>query len=423
MTIAIICIFIVGYILIAMETVTGMNKAAIALLMAVLCWSLFYMGFGATPENSSALTKALGETSEILFFLLGAMAIVEVVDANGGFNFVRKSLRSRSKRGLLWKLTIITFILSAVLDNMTTAIVMVMVLNKVVTDTRDKLIYSSMVILAANSGGAFSPIGDVTTIMLWVKGNISTSGVIKSLFLPSLASIAVPAAILSFMLKGRLAADDTFTKQELNEGDTKINPVFIIGVGGLLSVPVFRFVTGLPPYMGILLILAILWIVTESAEFTGVSALLQKIDLNTILFFLGILSTIAALSETGALKSLGQFLDSKFDSNPYIITALIGVLSAVVDNVPLVASCMGMYDISADASTMDIYGTDGTFWEMLAYCAGVGGSMLIIGSAAGVVVMGLQNISFGWYLKNFSWIAAIGYLSGIAIYILQGAIQ
>ena len=423
MTIAIICIFIVGYILIAMETVTGMNKAAIALLMAVLSWSLFYMGFGATPENSSALTKALGETSEILFFLLGAMAIVEVVDANGGFNFVRKSLRSRSKRGLLWKLTIITFILSAVLDNMTTAIVMVMVLNKVVTDTRDKLIYSSMVILAANSGGAFSPIGDVTTIMLWVKGNISTSGVIKSLFLPSLASIAVPAAILSFMLKGRLAADDTFTKQELNEGDTKINPVFIIGVGGLLSVPVFRFVTGLPPYMGILLILAILWIVTESAEFTGVSALLQKIDLNTILFFLGILSTIAALSETGALKSLGQFLDSKFDSNPYIITALIGVLSAVVDNVPLVASCMGMYDISADASTMDIYGTDGTFWEMLAYCAGVGGSMLIIGSAAGVVVMGLQNISFGWYLKNFSWIAAIGYLSGIAIYILQGAIQ
>ena len=423
MTIAIICIFIVGYILIAMETVTGMNKAAIALLMAVLSWSLFYMGFGATPENSSALTKALGETSEILFFLLGAMAIVEVVDANGGFNFVRKSLRSRSKRGLLWKLTIITFILSAVLDNMTTAIVMVMVLNKVVTDTRDKLIYSSMLILAANSGGAFSPIGDVTTIMLWVKGNISTSGVIKSLFLPSLASIAVPAAILSFMLKGRLAADDTLTKQELNEGDTKINPVFIIGVGGLLSVPVFRFVTGLPPYMGILLILAILWIVTESAEFTGVSALLQKIDLNTILFFLGILTTIAALSETGALKSLGQFLDSKFDSNPYIITALIGVLSAVVDNVPLVASCMGMYDISADASTMAIYGTDGTFWEMLAYCAGVGGSMLIIGSAAGVVVMGLQNISFGWYLKNFSWIAAIGYLSGIAIYILQGAIQ
>ena len=423
MTIAIICIFIVGYILIAMETVTGMNKAAIALLMAVLSWSLFYMGFGATPENSSALTKALGETSEILFFLLGAMAIVEVVDANGGFNFVRKSLRSRSKRGLLWKLTIITFILSAVLDNMTTAIVMVMVLNKVVTDTRDKLIYSSMVILAANSGGAFSPIGDVTTIMLWVKGNISTSGVIKSLFLPSLASIAVPAAILSFMLKGRLAADDTLTKQELNEGDIKINPVFIIGVGGLLSVPVFRFVTGLPPYMGILLILAILWIVTESAEFTGVSALLQKIDLNTILFFLGILTTIAALSETGALKSLGQFLDSKFDSNPYIITALIGVLSAVVDNVPLVASCMGMYDISADASTMAIYGTDGTFWEMLAYCAGVGGSMLIIGSAAGVVVMGLQNISFGWYLKNFSWIAAIGYLSGIAIYILQGAIQ
>lgn len=423
MTTAIICIFIVGYILIAMENVTGMNKAAISLLMAVLSWSLFYMGFGATPENVSAFTTALGETSEILFFLLGAMAIVEVVDSNGGFNFVRKSLKSRSKTGLLWKLTLITFFLSAVLDNMTTAIVMVMVLNKVVRDTSDKLIYSSMVILAANSGGAFSPIGDVTTIMLWVKGNISTSGVIKSLFLPSLVSIAVPAAILSFMLKGKLATDDTLTRQELSDGFSKINLVFIVGVGGLLSVPLFRFLTGLPPFMGILLVLAILWLITESTDFTGVSALLQKIDLNTILFFLGILTTIAALSETGALKSLGQFLDSKFESNPYIITTLIGMLSAVVDNVPLVASCMGMYDVAGDASNIAIYGTDGTFWEMLAYCAGVGGSMLIIGSAAGVVVMGLQNISFGWYLKKISWIAAIGYLSGIAIYILQGVIQ
>lgn len=420
MTIAIICIFIVGYILIAMETVTGMNKAAIALLMAVLSWSLFYMGFGATQENSSALTKALGETSEILFFLLGAMAIVEVVDANGGFNFVRKSLKSRSKTGLLWKLTILTFFLSAVLDNMTTAIVMVMVLNKVVRDTSDKLIYSSMVILAANSGGAFSPIGDVTTIMLWVKGNISTSGVIKSLFLPSLASIAVPAAILSFILKGKLVTDDT--RQESSGESSKINLVFIVGVGGLLSVPLFRFMTGLPPFMGILLVLATLWLITESTDFKGVSVILPKIDLNTILFFLGILTTIAALSETGALKSLGEYLDCKFDSNPYIITALIGFLSAVVDNVPLVASCMGMYDIAGEASNIAIYGTDGTFWEMLAYCAGVGGSMLIIGSAAGVVVMGLQNISFGWYLKRISWVAAIGYLCGIAVYTLQQTI-
>ncbi len=435
MTTAILCIFIAGYALIALENWTKINKSAVALLMAVLSWTLYYCGAGASAENISTFTKTLGETSEILFFLLGAMVIVEVVDTNGGFNFVREKLVSRTKVGLLWKLTLTTFFLSAVLDNMTTAIIMVMILDKLISDRRDKLLYASMVILAANSGGAFSPIGDVTTIMLWVKGNISTFGVIRSLFLPSIVSVIVPAVILTFFLKGRLDIDRTALQTE-SRSDIGISPkeriaVFLIGAGGLLFVPVFRFLTGLPPFMGIILILAILWIVTEfifqqrrykdipSAELPDVSALLHKIDLSTILFFLGILTTVSALSETGILKSAGTFLNRISDGNPYIVTGSIGFLSAVVDNVPLVASCMGMYDVVTSGAGAELYGVDGTFWELLAYSGGIGGSMLIIGSAAGVVVMGLQNISFGWYLKHFSWLACIGYLAGILTYWLQ----
>ena len=321
MTIAIICIFIVGYSLVAMENVIKINKAAVSLLMAVLCWTLFYLGFGASPEHVSAFTKALGETSEILFFLLGAMVIVEVVDNNGGFTFVRERLVSHTKVGLLWKLTLITFFLSAVLDNMTTAIVMTMVTDRLIRDRKDKLYYAGMIIVAANSGGAFSPIGDVTTIMLWVKGNISTFGVVKSLFIPALVSVLVPAAILSFILKGELAiCTDGLNPSTRDTGISRSErlTVFWIGVGGLLFVPVFRFLTGLPPFMGILLILALLWIVTEyifkqkkyqdKADLPDVSSLLHKIDLSTILFFLGILTTVAALSETGVLKALGKTL-------------------------------------------------------------------------------------------------------------------
>lgn len=437
MTIAIICIFIVGYILVAMENVIKINKAAVSLLMAVLCWTLFYLGFGASPEHVSAFTKALGETSEILFFLLGAMVIVEVVDNNGGFTFVRERLVSHTKVGLLWKLTLITFFLSAVLDNMTTAIVMTMVTDRLIRERKDKLYYAGMIIVAANSGGAFSPIGDVTTIMLWVKGNISTFGVVKSLFIPALVSVLVPAAILSFILKGELAiCTDGLNPSTRDTGISRSErlTVFWIGVGGLLFVPVFRFLTGLPPFMGILLILALLWIVTEyifkqkkyqdKADLPDVSSLLHKIDLSTILFFLGILTTVAALSETGVLKALGKTLDTTFDGNPYMITGIIGILSAIVDNVPLVASCMGMYDVTMLPDTMTaagnvaVYGVDGTFWQLLAYSAGIGGSLLIIGSAAGVVVMGLQNISFGWYMKKFTWIVLAGYLAGIGAFAL-----
>ena len=399
--------------LIAMENWTKVNKAAVSLLMAVLSWALYYWDSGASAENISAFTKALGETSEILFFLMGAMAIVEVVDANGGFDFFRERLVSRSKVELLWKLTFITFFLSAVLDNMTTAIIMVTILDKMTSNRKDKLLYASMVILSANSGGAFSPIGDVTTIMLWVKGYISTFGVLRSLFLPSLASVIIPAFIVSFFLKGRL-------ENPVEEGSREISRqsliVFCIGVGGLLFVPVFRFMTGLPPFMGVLLILAILWIVTD------ISHLLRKIDLSTILFFLGILTTVAVLSEVGVLKAAGNFLGRVSDGNPYIVTTAIGFLSAVVDNVPLVAGCMGMYDIITSGVGAGLYGIDGTFWELLAYTGGVGGSMLIIGSAAGVVVMGLQDIPFGWYLRHFSWIACIGFLAGILTYWLQSLI-
>ena len=413
MTTAIICIFIAGYMLIAMENWTKVNKAAVSLLMAVLSWALYYWDSGVSAENISAFTKALGETSEILFFLMGAMAIVEVVDANGGFDFFRERLVSRSKVELLWKLTFITFFLSAVLDNMTTAIIMVTILDKMTSNRKDKLLYASMVILSANSGGAFSPIGDVTTIMLWVKGYISTFGVLRSLFLPSLASVIIPAFIVSFFLKGRL-------ENPVEEGSREISRqslmVFCIGVGGLLFVPVFRFMTGLPPFMGVLLILAILWIVTD------ISHLLRKIDLSTILFFLGILTTVAVLSEVGVLKAAGNFLGRVSDGNPYIVTTAIGFLSAVVDNVPLVAGCMGMYDIVTSGVGAGLYGIDGTFWELLAYTGGVGGSMLIIGSAAGVVVMGLQDIPFGWYLRHFSWIACIGFLAGILTYWLQSLI-
>lgn len=435
MTTALICIFIAGYLLIAFENKILINKAAVALLMAVISWGLFYWDSGAVPENVSAFTKALGETSEILFFLLGAMVIVEVVDTNGGFDFFRTKLISKTKVGLLWKLTFVTFFLSAVLDNMTTSIIMVMILDKLVFDRRDKLLYASMVILSANSGGAFSPIGDVTTIMLWVKGNISTFGVIESLLLPSLVSVIIPALIISFFLKGQLEIPqlihDQGRKLSVDISSKESVLIFCIGVGGLLFVPVFRFLTGLPPFMGILLILAILWIVTEfifkqrkykdipSCELPDVSALLHKIDLSTILFFLGILTTVSALAETGILKSTGAYLDNVSGGNPYLVTIAIGFLSAVVDNVPLVAGCMGMYDVMMEGPGIALYGIDGTFWELLAYSGGIGGSMLIIGSAAGVVVMGLQKISFGWYLRHFSWIACLGFLAGILAYWIQ----
>jgi len=382
----------------------------------------------ATGVNT-LISDHLGATSTTLFFLMGAMTIVEVVDQNGGFNFVRDTMQTRSKRTLLWRIAFMTFFLSAILDNLTTSIVMIMILRKLVSDHKDRIIYASLVIIAANSGGAFSPIGDVTTIMLWNKGVITAAGVIKEVLLPAIVSMVIPAYVLSLSLKGELAVatadNQSLQTSELTALQRKV--VFFLGVGGLIFVPVFKSITHLPPFVGILLVLALLWTVTEvfyahlkgDEEQSGmqkrVSQLLARIDLSTILFFLGILMAVACLESIGVLTMLGQTLNTAFDGNHYLVTGIIGVLSSIVDNVPLVAGCMGMYPVEA----MGDMAVDGIFWQLLAYCAGVGGSMLIIGSAAGVVVMGLEKITFGWYMRHISWIAFVGYVAGILCYWLE----
>ncbi len=436
LTIAIVIVFCIGYLCIAIESVTKINKAAIALLMFVATWTLFMIDpasyvSGAVGDNiastvSSVIERHLGSTSTTLFFLMGAMTIVELIDQNGGFNFVRNVLLTKSKKVLLWRIAFITFILSAILDNLTTSIVMIMILRKLVSDKNDRLIYAALVVISANSGGAFSPIGDVTTIMLWNKGVITAAGVIMEIFIPSLVSMVIPAYILSFSLKGNLTfttnQDQTVAACDLTESQRKI--VFFLGVGGLIFVPIFKTITHLPPFVGILLILGLLWTVTEifyshlkkreekGAMQKRVTTILTKIDMSTILFFLGILMAVACLETIGVLTMLGKGLDVAFEGNHYLVTGIIGVLSSIVDNVPLVAGCMGMYPV---APTGDM-AIDGIFWQLLAYCAGVGGSMLIIGSAAGVVVMGLEKITFGWYMKKVTWIAFVGYLAGIICY-------
>ena len=424
MVTAIVTFFILGYLCIALESVLKINKAVPALLMCVVCWTLYACGVGGEAETSSRLLHHLGETCEILFFLMGAMTIVEIVDANGGFYFVHDALATKSKKDLLWRITAMTFILSAILDNLTTSIVMIMVLRKLIEDHKDRMIYGGIIIIAANAGGAFSPIGDVTTIMLWIKGMISTSGVISQLLLPSIVSVVVSALCVSLYLKGNVVAPaGTAASLPANSpSDRKI--ILFFGVGGLIFVPIFRMLTGLPPFMGILLALGVLWLVSEwrssrsivsSGSHLKVTDLLSRIDLATILFFLGILLAVATLQETGVLTAFGQWLNEVSHGNHYLVTGVIGIVSSIVDNVPLVAGCMDMYPIAATGD----FACDGLFWQLLAYCAGVGGSMLIIGSAAGVVVMGLEKISFGWYLKKFTWIAFVGYISGIVVYAIE----
>lgn len=434
LTTLIIILFVVGYLCIALESVLEINKAAIALLMCVGCWTMLMVGVQAFfPEVadgvdfiSGRIQHHLGDASETLFFLMGAMTIVEIVDSNGGFNFVRDMMKTRSKRKLMWRVAFMTFFLSAILDNLTTSIVMIMVLRKLVQSREERLIYAGLIIIAANSGGAFSPIGDVTTIMLWIKGVISTQGVLTEIFFPSLVSMVVPALILTFSLKGKFEKEQNAQTTEVSTfTKAQRNVIFWLGVGGLVFVPIFKTLTHLPPFMGILLVLGVLWTVTEIFHRTHhtseddtmakrVTDLLSKIDLATILFFLGILMAVAVLQEIGVLTAMGEGLNEAFAGNYYLINGIIGVLSSIVDNVPLVAGCMGMYPVSEIAG--DPMAVDGIFWQLLAYCAGVGGSMLIIGSAAGVVVMGLEKITFGWYLKRMTWIAFVGYLAGIGCY-------
>ena len=434
LSILIVVSFVIGYMCIALESLTRVNKAAIALLMCVICWTLlmlnptsFYPAVSGDVVHhiSEVIEHHLGDAAGTLFFLMGAMTIVEIVDSNGGFNFVRDALKTRSKRKLMWRVAFMTFLLSAILDNLTTSIVMIMVLRKLVQSREERLLYAALIIISANSGGAFSPIGDVTTIMLWIKGVITTQGVITEIFIPSLVSMIIPAGIISMHLKGKFDKEQNLPKSTASQF-TKIQRdiIFWLGVGGLIFVPIFKTLTHLPPFMGILLVLGILWTTTEIFHYNTdeddtmakrVSDIMSKIDLSTIMFFLGIVMAVAVLEEIGVLTAMAEGLNEAFSGNYYLINGIIGVLSSIVDNVPLVAGCMGMYPV-AEAGPMAV---DGIFWQLLAYCAGVGGSMLIIGSAAGVVVMGLEKITFGWYLKRITWIAFVGYLCGILIYWIE----
>ncbi len=424
-----IIIFILGYAFIALEHPLKINKSASALLLAAIIWSVFAL-IGPGFEHH-ALVSHLGETSEILFFLLGAMTIVEIVDRHEGFRIITDKITTKNKRKLLWVISILTFFMSAVLDNLTTSIVMVALLRKLIDDKHERWFFAGMVILAANSGGAWSPIGDVTTIMLWIKGNVTAAKIIMETFIPSLVSMLVPLTAVTFMMKGDVK------RPELCEADDSCpsiskkqsNIIFFLGVGSLLFVPVFKTITHLPPYLGILFGLGLMWVVTEIMHVANkdnysklnVGAVLQKVDTPSVLFFLGILMAVAALQTAGHLDLLSKTLDKIGDI--YIINLIIGVLSSIVDNVPLVAAAMGMYPIATPemlATNPELYHfvQDGAFWEFLAYCAGTGGSILIIGSAAGVAVMGMEKIDFIWYLKKISIWALIGYLAGGGVFIL-----
>ena len=418
----IIFIFIIGYTAIAFEHKLKINKAAIALITGILCWTIYILNSTDFNSVENSLSHHLGELSQILFFLLGAMTIVELIDAHDGFEIITRRITTLNKRRLVWIICVLTFFLSAVLDNLTTTIVMVSLVRKLMNDKNDRLLFTGAVVIAANAGGAWSPIGDVTTTMLWIGGQITAFNIIIKLLLPSMVCLMVPLLALSFILKGnvqRPSLDDGETGDEVyNERHRNI--VFFSGIGILLLVPVFKSITHLPPFMGILLGLGILWVIVEilhsdkdeaDRKFYTVTYALRKIDAPSILFFLGILLAIAALESTGQLSSLAEFLNAKIkDVN--IIVLSIGLISSIVDNVPLVAASMGMY-------SLDKYPTDHYFWEFLAYCTGTGGSALIIGSAAGVAAMGIEKINFMWYLKKISWLALMGYFSGALIYILQ----
>lgn len=410
-----IIIFILGYLAIAFEHPLKINKTASALVTGVLVWTVYAISTGST----SALGHHLASTSEILFFLLGAMTLVELVDAHQGFYFVSRLIKTEKVIKLLWIVGLITFFMSAVLDNLTTAIVMVTLLRKLISNKETRKYFVGIVVIAANAGGAWSPIGDVTTTMLWIGGQISASGIIQSLFLPSLLSLVVPLAVASFVLKkesiGKPAALEALSATDARDGKIML----FAGAGSLLGVPVFKTLTHLPPYMGILLALGLVWILSEilhsekdeeAKKQLSVGYALTKIDTSSILFFLGILLAIGGLESFGYLHALSDQLAHYFGNQNLIIT-IIGLASAVVDNVPLVAATIGMY------SLVD-FPMDHEMWEYLAFCAGTGGSILIIGSAAGVAVMGMEKIEFGWYLKKIGFIALLGYFAGAGLYIL-----
>jgi NhaD family Na+/H+ antiporter len=419
MTILIAVIFILGYLAIAFEHPIRINKAASALLTGVVCWSVYALSGNEKELVSENLSHHLPEIAGILFFLLGAMVIVELIDAHDGFEIITEKISTTSKKKLVWIIGFIAFFLSPVLDNLTTTIVMVSLLRKLIPSHKERLLFAGLVVIAANAGGAWSPIGDVTTTMLWMGKQVTTVNIILKTFIPSLVCFLVPAIVISMQMKGSVGKVDS-AKQKLYTTPFERKTVFIIGVASLLFVPVFKTITHLPPYMGIMFGLGMMWLITEMIHsdkddhekgLLSVNHAIRKIDTPSILFFLGILLAVSALQSTGILSSVAVALDKSI-GNINIITIIIGFLSAVVDNVPLVAAAQGMY-------SLDQYPTDHYFWEFLAYCAGTGGSILIIGSAAGVAAMGMERIRFIWYLKKIAWLALIGYLAGAVVFLLQ----
>ncbi|MEP6737209.1 MAG: sodium:proton antiporter NhaD [Chryseolinea sp.] len=418
MEILVIIIFIVGYLLIAFEHPIQVNKTATALITGVLCWTFYALSGQDSPEIvGERLSEHLSEIAGILFFLTGAMTIVELIDAYQGFSIITDKIDTRNPKTLLWIICGITFLLSALLDNLTTSIVMVSLTRKLISNKDMRLFFAGMIVIAANAGGAWSPIGDVTTTMLWISGQISSTNIIKTLLLPSIVCMIVPLLYLQFTLTGDLGKPG---KQDGTNQHVKGSAIILgLGILGLVGVPVFKTLTHLPPYLGILLALGIVWVASELInpqmdesvrKSYSASAALARIDVPSILFFLGILLAVSALESMHILNQFAEMLDSTFKDNRIIIT-LIGILSSVVDNVPLVAASMGMY-------SMDKYPQDSMIWEYLAYCAGTGGSILIIGSAAGVAVMGMEKIDFIWYLKKISLLALLGYFAGAIMYLI-----
>lgn len=459
MFVLMLIVFIIGYTLIVLEHKIKINKAASALLLGVLTWTIYMIGakdilslgvsrswseFTAhihTPINNELirnfinhheLAEHISEITGIILFLLGAMTIVEVIDNYQGFRILTDKINTTNKIKLLWLISFLTFFLSAILDNLTTTIVMVALTRKLLTDKHNRWLFSGLIVIAANSGGAWSPIGDVTTIMLWIGGQITAASIVKSIIIPSLVSMLVPLILLSIFIKGKtlrpvLDDDETAEFVPCNDRIT----ILTVGVLALISVPIFKTYTHLPPYMGMLLGLGFLWFYTDLRfHFNGkqdlrklnVNRILKEVDTPTILFFLGILSGVAALQSAGHLDILSTWLAEKI-GNIYVINVLVGLISSIIDNVPLVAASIGMYDI-AQPDTIGYasnFVQDGNFWSFLAYCAGTGGSVLIIGSAAGVAAMGLEKIDFFWYIKHISWLALLGYLSGALTFWLMTA--
>jgi len=444
-TALIVAVFVIGYLFIALEHPIKIDKTASSLMTGVLTWTLIALGvtyfgyqlpfedvfqrlglaFDASVPEYSNVERLLGhfvtEIAYILFFLLGAMTIVELIDMHDGFHVITSRIKTTDKRKVLWIITFLTFFLSAVLDNLTTSIVMVSLLRKLIHDRETRLLYASMVIIAANAGGAWSPIGDITTTMLWIGGQITVWPTIEDIFLPSVVCVLVPASLLSLRLKGNFPPVEVKAtyKTSLSERTT----IFALGIGALLFVPIFKTVTHLPPYMGMLFGLSVLWFATEILHKTksheeksrfSVLHALTRIDTPSVLFFLGILTAVAALESIGVLEALAHTLDRSV-GNHNVIVLIMGVLSAIIDNVPLVAAAMGMY-------SMEQFPADSHFWQFVAFCAGTGGSMLIIGSAAGVAVMGIEKIDFVWYLKNFAFLAFLGYLAGAGTFLLFNSV-